>query len=270
MKFCLVNGVQQSYIDIESRGLAYGDGVFTTAKIQNGRVHYLKEHVERLINSCKKLSLTPPEVSSLTKQLSCVAKNYPLAVLKVIISASKGGRGYARASYHQHDIIIMIHDYPQHYDELAQTGIKLGISKQQLGLNPMLAGLKHLNRLEQVLLRQELSTTDNDDLLVTNINDEVIETLSANVFYIKDNIMHTPTISHSGVNGIYRQAVVAQYSDTVIKPFTLEDFSQAQTIFTCNCVSGVIPVAEFNGHTLDIEPAKAIRELMIESGSNND
>lgn len=267
MKFCLVNGVQQNHIDVDNRGFAYGDGLFTTAKIQQGRIQYLTAHIERLIVGCQRLGITLPDSDELVNQLNTVAKDYVLAVLKVVITAGSGGRGYARASDNKHDVIIMVYDYPQHYDELAKAGINLGLSKQQLGLNPMLAGLKHLNRLEQVLLRQELSTTNNDDLLVTNINNEVVETTSSNVFFFLEGKLHTPSISHSGVNGIMRQAIIARYPETIIQPFTLEYLSQAQSIFTCNCVSGVIPVVIFKGRKLLMGPVKTVREAMINSGS---
>ena len=164
MKFCLVNGIQQNQIDIENRGLAYGDGLFTTAKIIDGKIQYLSSHIQRLLLGCEKLALLAPNKVELTKQLSLVAKQYDLAVLKVIITASGGGRGYARSTEPKNDLIIMVHDYPKHYDELAIEGITLGNSNQQMGINPMLSGLKHLNRLEQVLLRQELTNTNEDDL----------------------------------------------------------------------------------------------------------
>lgn len=270
MKFCLVNGIQQSHIDIDNRGLAYGDGLFTTAKIQAGHIQYLMAHVERLTLGCEKLGIIPPSQTDLIKQLMSVAKNYSLAVLKVIITANSGGRGYARAKHNDHDLIITVHDYPTHYDALASTGITLGSSKQQLGLNPMLSGLKHLNRLEQVLLRQELSNRDEDDLLVTNINEEVIEATSANVFFFLEGKLQTPDISQSGVNGIMRQAILHRYPATIIKSFTLEDIATAQAMFICNCVMGVMPVRTFNGKPLIITPVEGVRDSLSKEANNHD
>jgi 4-amino-4-deoxychorismate lyase len=253
MKLCLVNGIQQNHIDIESRGLAYGDGIFTTAKISHGKVEYLNQHIERLTVGCEKLGISAPSANELTSQLISIAKNYTLAVLKVIISARSGGRGYARALNNPHDVIIMIHDFPTHYEAHARTGITLGLSNQQIGINPMLGGLKHLNRLEQVLLRQELLVSDVDDLLVTNINNEVIEATSANVFFFLNEQLYTPDVSQSGVNGIMRQAILKCYPNTIIKVVSLDDIRQAQAIFACNCVMGVIPIANFNKKALSLE-----------------
>ena len=108
MKFCLVNGIQQTQIDVENRGLAYGDGLFTTAKIIDGKIQYLSSHVQRLLLGCEKLALFLPNNIELAEELSRVAKPYDLAVLKVIITASRGGRGYARSTEPKSDVIIMI------------------------------------------------------------------------------------------------------------------------------------------------------------------
>lgn len=258
MKFCLVNGIEQNHINIENRGLAYGDGLFTTAKVVDGKIQYLSSHVHRLLSGCKKLAICAPNKIELTEQLTQVAKQYNLAVLKVIITASNGGRGYARAIELSSDIIIMVHNYPTHYEELAIEGITLGNSKQQIGINPMLSGLKHLNRLEQVLLRQELVKTKEDDLVVTNINDEVIEATSANLFFWLNDKLYTPDVTNSGVNGIMRQTILKHYPDTIIKSVTLADLASSKAIFICNCVMGVMPVKNYNGQSLSITLSQGI------------
>ncbi|MCW8864484.1 MAG: aminodeoxychorismate lyase [Colwellia sp.] len=270
MKFCLVNGVQENHIGIDNRGLAYGDGIFTTAKIVNGQVQYLSAHVKRLLLGCEKLLITPPKQAELTKQLVNVAKEYSLAVLKVIITAKSGGRGYARSKDNGHDLLIMVHDYPAHYDEKATTGVQLAISQHQLGLNPMLAGLKHLNRLEQVLLRDELSNRTEDDLLVTNLNGEVIEATSANVFFIINGKLYTPDLSQSGVKGLMRQAILQRYPETSVKSLSLDEIVKAEEIFICNCVMGIMPVATFNGKALTTTRANGLRSEMEKAVISHD
>lgn len=262
MKFCLVNGIEQNQIHIENRGLAYGDGLFTTAKIINGKIQYLSSHVQRLVLGCEKLVLFAPNKVELTEQLIQVAKPYKLAVLKVIITASNGGRGYARSIDPKSDIIIMVHDYPKHYEALAIKGITLGNSKQQIGINPMLSGLKHLNRLEQVLLRQELVNTKEDDLVVTNINDEVIEATSANLFFWLNDKLCTPDVTNSGVNGLMRQTILQQYPDTLIKKVTLAELANSPAMFICNSVMGIMPVKNYNGQHLSIMLPQDVRDTL--------
>jgi 4-amino-4-deoxychorismate lyase len=264
MKFCLVNGIPQSQIDIQNRGLAYGDGLFTTAKILNGKIQYLASHLHRLCLGCEKLGLVVPNKIDLSEQLTTVAQKYSLAVLKVIITAGNGGRGYARSVTSHNDVIIMVHDFPKHYDELAINGVTLGESNQQIGINPMLSGLKHLNRLEQVLLRQELSQSKYDDLIVSNVNGDVIEATSANLFFWHNERLCTPDITNSGVNGIMRLRILQSYPDTVIKKVTLADLNNSQAMFICNCVMGVMPVNRYNGNILSIKLPLSVRDLINE------
>lgn len=268
MKFCLVNGIQQNQIEIENRGLAYGDGLFTTAKIIDGKIQYLSSHVQRLLVGCKKLALLVPDEAELTEKLIQAAKQYNLAVLKVIITASSGGRGYARSIQPKNDVIIMVHDYPEHYDELAIEGITLGDSKQKIGINPMLSGLKHLNRLEQVLLRQELTNTQEDDLVVTNINNEVIEATSANLFFWLNGTLCTPDVTNSGVNGLMRQTVLQLYPDTHVKKVSLAELASAPAMFICNCVMGIMPVKNYNGKNLSIALPQSVRNKLNQYETN--
>lgn len=265
MKCCWVNGLQQNAIEIENRGLAYGDGIFTTAKILHGHIQYLTAHIERLVFGCQTLGISAPSTQQLTEQLSNIGKNYSLAVLKVVIIAGKGGRGYARSPANAYDLIVMVHDYPNHYDALAKQGIHLGISQQQLGINPMLSGLKHLNRLEQVLLRQELATTHYDDLLVANVFDEVIEVTSANVFVFLAGKLFTPDVSLSGVNGIMRQTILSYFPQAEIKKLTIDDMQQAQAMFICNCVMGVVPVNQFNEQPLATALVRPVQNTLMQA-----
>ena len=188
MKYCSINGKSLTNLNINDRGLAYGDGLFTTAKIVDGRIELLTHHLNRLEDGCKKLSISLPNLSiqdALAKQLTKVAANYPLGILKVMITSGSGGRGYSRIGLNEDatNTIVMVFDYPQQYDALAKTGITLGVSKQKIGINPMLAGIKHLNRLEQVLIRHELDERHEDDLIVRNASEQVVEASCANLFY---------------------------------------------------------------------------------------
>ncbi len=269
MKYCAINGEIVTNLAINDRGLAYGDGLFTTAKIVSGRVELLKQHVIRLVDGCSKLAIPLPLLltqDELTNQLSSTAKDYSLAVLKVIITAGSGGRGYSRQGLN-HDasnIIVMVFDYPAHYDELAKSGINIGISQQKISISPMLAGIKHLNRLEQVLLRRELDNREEDDLVVMNINEQVIEATSANLFYWLNGDLCTPDVKVSGVDGLMRQFIMANYSkyykrEVNVLATTLVQLEQASAMFTCNSVTGVIPVRCFNNRLLNLEPAQTLR-----------
>ena len=264
MKYCSINGLQQENIAVTERGLAYGDGLFTTAKIVDGEVVLLDKHIERLTLGCQQLKLTAPLRANLTEQLQAVAKAYPLAVLKVMITAGSGGRGYSRIglSDKASNVIIMVSDFPSHYTALAQKGINLGDSKQQISSSPMLAGLKHLNRLEQVLLRAELDDRIEDDLVVTNCQGHVIEASSANLFYWLDGELCTPDLSMSGVDGIIRQTILSKYPQIRVCHTELAELKQAQSMFICNSLMGIIPVKTYNNRLLGIDVVQALQNQM--------
>ncbi len=264
MKYCLINGQQQNTLSITDRGLAYGDGLFTTAKIVDGKVAMLEQHLERLTTGCKQLGICIGSFDELSKQLEQAALNFTLAVLKVVITAGSGGRGYSRDGLDKSstNIIIMVFDFPTHYLDQVNVGISLGISNQQMAISPMLSGLKHLNRLEQVLLRAELDEQEEDDLLVTNASGNVIETTSANFFYWIGEQLYTPEIDVSGVNGLMRQSIMTQLTNVTVKQTSLSDLEQADAMFICNSVMGVMPVKQYNGRRMSIQAATSLRKLI--------
>lgn len=255
MKYCSINGQKLTDIAVTDRGLAYGDGIFTTAKIVNGQVVLLEKHIERLVQGCWHLKLQLPANINLTAQLTTVVKDYPLAVLKVMITAGSGGRGYSRLglSKSSANIIIMISDFPSHYESQTHKGITVGDSKQQISTSPMLGGIKHLNRLEQVLLRTELDERSEDDLIVTNCQGNVIEATSSNIFYWQNEQLCTPEISTSGVDGIIRQTIIAKKHDVNVCQTRLEDLKEAQAMFISNSLMGITPIKTYNNRLLNVD-----------------
>ncbi len=264
MKYCSVNGIEQTTIDLNDRGLAYGDGIFTTAKITNGLVVLLDKHIERLTLGCQQLKLAAPSEQYLMSQLQLVAKLFGQAVLKVMITAGSGGRGYSRIGLSNTDanIIIIVSDFPAHYNELALQGINLGDSMQQIAINPMLAGIKHLNRLEQVLLRAELDERSEDDLVVTNYLGDVIEASCANLFYWKKGQLYTPDLSLSGVNGLIRQQILTKYPETRVYQTRLADLNEVNAMFICNSLMGIMPVKTYNNRELTIDEVLQLQAQM--------
>lgn len=264
MKYYSVNGKKSSNINITDRGLAYGDGIFTTAKIVDGQVLLLSQHIERLIDGCNHLNIQCPTETDLHLALTKAASGFSLGVLKVIVSAGSGGRGYSRAglAFDATQLIVMVFDFPSQYHEQAEQGITLGISEQKVSISPMLSGIKHLNRLEQVLLRAELDKRLEDDLVVLNTLEEVIEVTSANIFYWLDDTLHTPDLGYSGVNGLFRQSILTRYPDTIIKKTSLDDLKKAKAMFICNCVMGILPINRFESASLPLASVFELKQEM--------
>ncbi|WDE09796.1 aminodeoxychorismate lyase [Thalassomonas haliotis] len=257
MLYCQVNGQQTNILSVNDRGFAYGDGIFTTGKITAGCLELCDEHLSRLKFGCSKLQITSPDWLKLGEDLRQIAVQYQTAVMKVIITAGQGGRGYSRFGTGEPNVIIQVHAFPEHYALWARQGITLGICEQKLGLNPMLAGIKHLNRLEQVLIRQELDLRSEDDVLVVNLRDEIVETSCSNVFWQQDGRWFTPELSDSGVRGLARAGILAKLAAVQVKA-SLSALDKINAMFICNAVMGVVPVRVFNHRELDISPVLAL------------
>lgn len=262
MHICLVNGVEQSNIPVTDRGIAYGDGVFTTAKIVAGQIEYLPEHIKRLSLSCNRLSIDGIDFSSLSILLSAVAEKFELAVLKVTITSGSGGRGYSRPEKLSPTVIISVFDFPTHYNRWQIEGVNLGLSDFKLGHNPSLAGIKHLNRLEQVMIKQELEQLDEfDDLVVTDINNLIIETSAANVFWLRDQVWYTATLTRAGIEGIMAtriKTVLNHANQLIVGDFHVSELENCQSMFICNCLMGIVPVATYKNKALSIEPVSKL------------
>jgi len=245
MYFQSINGKEICQISLNDRGLAYGDGIFTTAKVVNGKVELLSQHINRLINGCERLNILNVDFNALKTELINLTKKYDLAVLKVIVTAGEGGRGYSRPSKNQPNIIIKISEFPVKYNQWQSQGITVAKANIGLGINPLLAGLKHLNRLEQVLIKAELDKTTFDDLLVFDIDDHAVETSCANVFWFKDNELFTPKLTRCGVAGILRDQILQKHSKTNIVQAKHTELQNIQAMFITNSIMGIVPVSSY-------------------------
>ena len=262
MLYSSVNGQKTKTISLTDRGLSYGDGVFTTAKIVDGKVELLDLHIQRLQDSCQKLAIALPDFEKIEQELIDVAQHYQLAVIKVVISAGQGGRGYSRLGNSSANVIISVSNFPLHYEQWTKVGIEIGISEHRLGINPMLSGVKHLNRLEQVLIRAELDQRPEDDLLVLNIDDRVVETGCANIFWFVDDQLFTPEIKSSGVAGLMRYVILRSINDVQVVSVSISALSECNAMFICNSVMGIIPVVKFEQRKLSISPVLALRDTV--------
>lgn len=265
MHYCAINGVESQLITSNDRGLAYGDGLFTTGLVQQNKLLNFDEHLQRLLLGSKRLGITAPSKSTLISYIDQAIANIDKGVVKIIITSGSSGRGYARSLESKSNCIVMVSDFPEHYETLTETGIKLGISNQKIGINPMLSGLKHLNRLEQVLLRAELEERDEDDLVVLNIEDKVIEATSANLFYCIEGKWFTPKIEGSGVKGLMRQNILNKFDNIIVQQTYLDHLNSAQAMFICNSVAGIIPVHTYENRPLSMELVLAVKEACNES-----
>lgn len=236
-----------------SRGLAYGDGLFETMRVHDSAIPLLTRHLARLTSGLKRLSIPAPELD-LTDFLVGCCGNTPKAVLKLIVTRGSGGRGYLPDPDAPSQLIASLFPFP-HFDvDYAQAGISVGISGLRAGSNPLLAGLKHLNRLEQVLIRMDLHSAGFMEGLVLDSEDFVIEGVSSNIGIWRGNTLATPSLDSAGVAGVARgwaleQATAIGYSVSEQK-LRLDDIWSADEVFLCNSINGFWPVASIAGRAI--------------------
>ncbi|MGD8106466.1 aminodeoxychorismate lyase [Pantoea sp. FN0302] len=247
-----INGEQQQQIAVSDRALHYGDGCFTTARLQQGKIAWLEAHLQRLQEAASVLMIRDVDWPGLKQEMEIAAASWQQddGVLKVILSRGSGGRGYSGTGCHQPVRIIMLFAAPGHYAALSESGVRLMTSPVRLGINPQLAGIKHLNRLEQVLIRTQLEQSGADEALVLDTEGKLVECCAANLFWRKRNQLYTPAVSGAGVDGIMRRRIIALarqhgYVCQVVReePQTLAD---ADEVFISNALMPLLPVRQID------------------------
>lgn len=250
MLFCSINQQVSNAILVADRALNYGDGVFTTARITAGQIEFCSAHFNRLISACYALDINNFDHQNYLSYCQNIASKYNHAVMKIVITAGIGGRGYSRVGIEYPQVIVTIFDLPKHYADWQQQGVSLGVAEYQLGLNPKLAGIKHLNRLEQVLIRRELDQSLVDDLVVTDLNGAMVEASCANIFWLKQGQLYTPKLINAGVNGIMRQHILANLPQSQEVLCTIDTLNQCDAIYLTNSLMGIVPVKQFQQRLL--------------------
>ncbi|MEX0941788.1 MAG: aminodeoxychorismate lyase [Pseudomonadales bacterium] len=250
----LVNGHSAGTFPIDDRGLAYGDGVFETIRCINGRPILWAAHLARLQRGCDLLGIKTTGnqtdlMQDLTRDRDTLFAHAPDdAILKLIVTRGQGGNGYAPPLAQLPNRMVSVRAYSP--DQAAiQDGIHVSICETRLGINPGLAGVKHLNRLEQVLGAAEIKEGSGEGLML-DINEQVIEGTRSNVFFVRDGQLITPDLDRCGVHGTLRAWLLATETVEVLRiPVTV--LASVEEMFTCNSVYGIYPVTRLSGRGLE-------------------
>ncbi len=254
----LVNGRPADLISIHDRGLLYGDGVFRTLCVKRGELKHWPRHHRKLQHDCAALGLQCPEADVLYAELQQLIHREADAVAKIIITRGTGERGYfppPDAAPTRVVSVAPIPPFPGHY---ATEGIALRICRLRLGHQPALAGVKHLNRLENVLAAAEFRGGEFPEGLLLDGEENVIEGIRSNLFMLKDGILMTPDLSFCGVAGVQRERVMEWASihgvPLHIRRCGLGELLASEEIFLVNSVIGLWPVRELAGRTWSHHP----------------
>jgi 4-amino-4-deoxychorismate lyase len=247
-----INGREAATVDVADRGLHYGDGLFETIAVVDGRPRLLELHLARLTAGCARLGLPAP-AATLEAEIRSAAVGAH-AIVKVIVTRGPGGRGYRPPESLEPTRIVARHGWPEGIEEQALQGVRVRLCATRLGRNRALAGLKHLNRLEQVLARAEWRDPGIAEGLMLDDLDRVVCATQANLFVVRDGVVCTPVIDECGVAGTMRRAVVDHLQGTGVRvveqPLMHVDLENVEEAFLTSAVIGVWPVRELPGREL--------------------
>lgn len=246
----LINGEDNAGVSPLDRGFAYGDGVFRTLRVSQGIPGIWSLHYKKLQEDCNILDIACPSPELLLDDISRLFTFEEEAVAKIIVTRGIGPRGYATSAARKPTRIVIREPYPVYPEAYFSEGVDLHLCHLRLSHQPRLAGIKHLNRLENVLARSEWMDSNIADGILLDERGCVIECTMSNLFARYGKTLLTPALDKCGVAGVTRQRVIDIASNMGYIPeiaeFDLAQLMQADEIITCNSLYGTWQVRKFN------------------------
>ena len=254
----LINGQPGERIAVADRAVQYGDGLFETIRCEQGLPRWLERHLARLSLGCTRLKIEPPDAAQLEAEVRELAAGQRQALIKILYTRGIGAaRGYAPRECREPTRIVSVHPWP-HRPAHWQDGFRVALATLQLGENPALAGIKHLNRLEQVLAALEAQALQVDEVLLASHSGALVSGGMSNLFLIEAGRLITPPLARCGVEGIMRGLVIEAAAkvglQSVIEPVTVARLQRAGCVFLTNVRLGLQCVHWLAGRALVADP----------------
>ncbi|MFT3896512.1 MAG: aminodeoxychorismate lyase [Thermomonas sp.] len=245
-------------VPADDRGLAYGDGLFETMRVHRGEVPWWNDHWSRLRLGAQRLGIPLPDEARVRDEAAALFADGVDGVLKLLLTRGAGERGYAPPATPVPTWIVSRHAVPAAPDR----GLRLHPCETRLASQPALAGIKHCNRLEQILARAEADRAGADEGLVRDTDGNAIGATSANLFAFIGARWATPAIGDCGVAGVCR-AKLLSVLDAAEGSLSLADIEAADAVFLCNAVRGILPVARLGAREWLPHPVVAAARIAL-------
>lgn len=238
-----VNGVATDSIAATDRGLAYGDGVFRTLRARRDRPQWWSRHYRKLAQDCAALAIPCPPDAALAEEVARAVTRSGDEVVKITVTRGSGPRGYAPPRPPSPTRIIMTTAAPIYPEAFDRSGIPVYLCRTRLSLQPLLAGVKHLNRLENVLARAEWDDPAMPEGLMLDGDGNVIGGTMTNLFIVERGNLVTPSLARCGVAGVTREIVMETATARGVtcrqEPISQARLLDAQEALLVNSVIGV-------------------------------
>lgn len=240
----------------DDRGLAYGDGLFETMRGHAGRIPWWSAHWDRLARGAERLAIALPARARVEAEMDRLLEGAD-GVVKLRVGRAGGGRGYAPPAGGEPSWSLSLHAVP----EPPRRGLVLRWCATRISIQPALAGIKHCNRLEQVLARLEwhppgAAGADADEGLMCDTDGAVVSATAANLFVLHGSRWQTPGVDRCGVAGVCRGWLL-QHCEVDQARITVEEVERADALVLTNAVRGILPVARLGRRNFVPHPAVA-------------
>jgi 4-amino-4-deoxychorismate lyase len=271
----LVNGRATDCVPGMDRGLLFGDGVFETIALADGKPRYWGRHMARLQTGCHRLGIAQADEQQLLQDVHSLVRDVEQSarhVVKIIITRGPGSRGYRPDTAAKPTRIVQLHPWPGL--PAGEEGVRATLCSLRLGHNPLLAGIKHLNRLEQVMARSEWDNADIREGLLLDQAGHIIEGTMSNLFLVFKGDLVTPDLSRCGVAGIVRDIVLhvaeQQGLSVSVRDVSKAELFQADELFVCNSLIGIWPVVSLDSNRYPRGPVTTgLQSLLVDHDDNS-
>ena len=248
----LVNGSFSAPISPLDRGFAYGDGVFRTIKIINGLPEHWPMHYQTLFADCSAIGIVCPSADTFISDFKKIFDVDEFsAVVKIIVTRGEGERGYNPPAITMPMRVMIKSSMPDYPEVNFSEGVELYLCDTRIAHQPKLAGIKHLNRLDNVLARMEWHDPKVAEGVMLDMEGNVIECTAANIVARYGDTLITPKLDQCGVAGITRKQILAHAKrlelNTAIERMNLKDLHSADEVVICNSLFGAWQVRKLAG-----------------------
>lgn len=261
-----IDGRPAAMLPVTDRGLAYGDGLFETIAVRQGRIALLERHLRRLGEGAERLGM-PLDMERVRSELLAFAAELRHGVAKLIVTRGDGLRGYAPPQDARCRRILSGNPAPAYPARHRLDGIHLYPCATRLAEQPRLAGLKHLNRLEQVLARAEWQDPRYAEGLMCDLSGRPIEGVFSNLFVVRDGELLTPALTRCGVAGVMRAEILDRAAAagiaTRVCDLEFAELTAADEVFLCNSQYGIWPVVAFETHVWPVGELTRKLQLLL-------
>jgi 4-amino-4-deoxychorismate lyase len=241
----------------DARATAYGDGLFETMRVHAGAIPWWDAHWSRLASGAARLRMRLPDEERVRREADALCQEAGAGVLKLVVSRGATTRGYSPSASAAPAWMLVRYPVPPYRDSVRACWCEM-----RLAVQPALAGIKHCNRLEQVLARGECDAAGVDEGLLCDTSGDVVGAVSANVFVLHGGRWTTPPVDRCGVAGVCRAKLLVAL-DAREDRLSVADVEGTEAVFLCNAVRGILPLAGLGARRWPLHPATTAARKML-------